>query len=241
MRVLGERGAPGVQDREDTDAGAEVFGIGRDGEHGLGRSLEQDTVDCGLVLVGDIGDLSRQREHDVEVGHRQELSLALGQPLARGRSLALRTVPIATGVVADLRVTARLVLTAYDMAAELCRAAVLDRRHHLELLKADMAGIGLTPCRSVAAEDIYCLLSQSFFGEYSCLSKDSELVRMDRACRRARVCQGRAFGGAEKAPPLTATARDGRAHERSGRKNARGAGQTKECRISKETEMNSPP
>ena len=44
------------------------FGIGRDGEHGLGRSLEQDTVDCGLVLVGDIGDLSRQREHDVEVG-----------------------------------------------------------------------------------------------------------------------------------------------------------------------------
>ena len=40
------------------------------------------------------------------------------------------------------------------MAAELCRAAVLDRRHHLELLKADMAGIDLTPCRSMAAEDI---------------------------------------------------------------------------------------
>ena len=143
-----------MQDREDTDAGAEVFGIGRDGEHGLGRSLEQDVVDCGLVLVGDIGDLSRQREHDVEVGHRQELGLALGQPLARRRSLALRTVPIATGVVADLRVTARLVLAAYDMAAELCRAAVLDRRHHLELLEADMAGIGLTPCRSLAAENI---------------------------------------------------------------------------------------
>src|SRR6202011_2043243 len=83
-----------------------------------------------------------------------ELGLALGQPLARRRSLALRTVPIATGVVADLRVTARLVLTAYDMAAELCRAAVLDRRHHLELLEADMAGIGLTPCRSMAAENI---------------------------------------------------------------------------------------
>ena len=152
--MVGERGAPAVQDREDTDAGAEVFGIGRDGEHGLGRSLEQDAVDCGLVLVGDIGDLSRQREHDVEVGHRQELSLALGQPLARGRSLALRTVPIATGVVADLRVTAALVLAACDMAAELCRAAALDRRHHLELLEADMAGIGLTPCRSMAAENI---------------------------------------------------------------------------------------
>src|SRR6202011_2187891 len=64
-----------------------------------------------------------------------ELGLALGQPLARRRSLALRTVPIATGVVADLRVTALLVLAACDMAAELCRAAVLDRRHHLELLE----------------------------------------------------------------------------------------------------------
>ena len=59
-----------------------------------------------------------------------------------------------TGVVGDLRVTALLVLAACDMAAELCRAAVLDRRHHLELLNADMAGIGLTPCRSVGAENI---------------------------------------------------------------------------------------
>ena len=84
-----------MQDREDTDAGAEVFGVGRDGEHGLGRSLEQDAVDCGPVLVGYIGDLSRQREHDVEVRHRQELGFALGQPLACLRSLALRTVPIA--------------------------------------------------------------------------------------------------------------------------------------------------
>ena len=143
-----------MQDREDTDASAEVFGIGRDGEHGLGRSLEQDAVDCGLVLVGDIGDLSRQREHDVEVRHRQELGFALGQPLACLRSLALRTVPIATGVVRDLCMTARLVLAACDMAAELCRAAVLDRRHHLELLEADPAGIGLSPCRSMVAEDI---------------------------------------------------------------------------------------
>ena len=49
---------------------------------------------------------------------------------------------------------ALLVLTARDMAAERCRAAVLDRRYHLELAEAHMAGIGLTPCRSMAAEDI---------------------------------------------------------------------------------------
>src|SRR5260221_9527475 len=61
---------------------------------------------------------------------------------------------IAARVVGELRVGALLVLAARDMAAERCRAAVLDRRHHLELAEADMAGIGLAPCRSMAAENI---------------------------------------------------------------------------------------
>src|ERR1700746_1936067 len=47
-------------------------------------------------------------------------------------------------------------------------------------------------------------------------------------CRRARVRQGQAFGGAEEAPSLTAAARDGDGNVRSGWKNARGAGRTKE-------------
>jgi len=76
---------------------AEMPGIGRDGEHGLGRGLEQDAVDRSLVLAGDVGDLSRQREHDVEVRHRQQLFLALGQPLARRRSLTLWAMPVAAG------------------------------------------------------------------------------------------------------------------------------------------------
>ena len=33
-------------------------------------------------------------------------------------------------------------------------SAVLDCRHHLELLKADMAGIGLTPSGPVVAENV---------------------------------------------------------------------------------------
>jgi len=37
-----------------------------------------------------------------------------------------------------------------------------------------MTGIGLPPSRSVVAEDIYRLSSQSFFSEHSCLSKDSQ-------------------------------------------------------------------
>src|SRR4030095_6806311 len=53
-------------------------------------------------------------------------------------------------------------------------------------------------------------------------------IRSRAACRRARVRQGQAFGGAEEAPSLTATARDGDGNVRSGWKNARGAGRTKE-------------
>jgi hypothetical protein len=39
--------------------GAQVFGIGGGGEHGVGRGLEQQVVDHGLVLVGDVGDRCR--------------------------------------------------------------------------------------------------------------------------------------------------------------------------------------
>jgi len=68
-------------------------------------------------------------------------------------------MPVTAGVITDLGVAALVVLAAHDMTAENCRAAVLDRRHHLELLEADMAGIGLTPCRSMVAEDIRDLQS----------------------------------------------------------------------------------
>src|SRR6266849_8762449 len=69
-------------------------------------------------------------------------------------------MPVTTGVVGDLGVGAVRVLAARDMAAERCRAAVLDRRHHPErlskgeLAEADMAGVGLAPRLAMAAEDI---------------------------------------------------------------------------------------
>src|SRR5258706_8376884 len=63
-------------------------------------------------------------------------------------------MPVTTGVVGDLGMAALLVLAARDVPAERCRAAVLDRRHHLELAEADMASVGLAPRLAMAAEDI---------------------------------------------------------------------------------------
>src|SRR6516225_5327643 len=70
----------------------------------------------------------------------------------RKMSATPRRLPITgsahkAGVVGDRRVGA--VRAARDMAAEGCRAAVLDRRHHLQLAEADMAGVGLTPGRTM--------------------------------------------------------------------------------------------
>jgi hypothetical protein len=55
-----------------------LFRIGGDSEQGLGGHVEQQPVDHGLVLIGDIGDLARQAEHHMKVRHRQQLRLAFG-------------------------------------------------------------------------------------------------------------------------------------------------------------------
>src|SRR6516162_6612688 len=44
---------------------------------------------------------------------------------------------------------------------------------------------------------------------------------------RLALVKGKPFGGAEEAPSVTVTVRDGDGNMRSGRKNARGAGRTK--------------
>ncbi len=81
MRMVGERRAPSVQHRRHADPGAKVLGIGGNGEHGLGRRLEQKAVDQGLVLPGDGADRRGQREHHVIIGQGQKLGLAFCEPL----------------------------------------------------------------------------------------------------------------------------------------------------------------
>ena len=126
--------------------------VGGDGEHGLAGGAEQKVVDHGLVVPGDVGDLGRQREDDVEVADRQEIGDARGEPPPCRRALAFGTVPVAAGVVGDAVVTA--VRARLDMTAEGCGATGLDRRHHLHLAEAEMAGMGRAPGGAMAMEDV---------------------------------------------------------------------------------------
>ncbi len=73
MQVL----TPGVQHGEEADGGAEVSGVGGDGEQSFGSGLEQDGVDLSRVLKRQAADLLRESEHDVEIGNGQKLRLPL--------------------------------------------------------------------------------------------------------------------------------------------------------------------
>src|ERR1700747_111558 len=59
---------------------------------------------------------------------------------------------IAARVVSDAAVAA--ILAALDMPAERGRAALLDRRHDLELTEAHMSGIGPAPVGPMAMKDV---------------------------------------------------------------------------------------
>lgn len=98
--------------------------VGGDRDQRLGRGLEQDAVDRGLVVVGNVSDQRRQREDNVIVGHGQQLSLSIGEPFSGCRTLALRAVAIAARVVGNACVGTRL--AAFDMPAESRRAAALN-------------------------------------------------------------------------------------------------------------------
>jgi hypothetical protein len=59
---------------------------------------------------------------------------------------------------------ARRVLAAGDVAAERRGAAALDCAHHLQLVEAHMAAVGLAPCGTELAEDVRELQDQPNHG-----------------------------------------------------------------------------
>src|SRR5215471_13420063 len=95
MRVMGHCRPPAVQDGGETDARAEMTGVGGDGEHGLGGHPEQQVVNCRLVMESDVGDLGGYGEDHVEVADRQQVCLACNEPFTRRCPLTLGTMAVA--------------------------------------------------------------------------------------------------------------------------------------------------
>jgi hypothetical protein len=93
--------APGVQDGDEADLGAEVPGIPPQRLERFRGGAKEQAVDEAFVLQSQRAERIRKREDDVEVGDVQQLLPAGIEPLGPGRGLALRAMAVATRVVGD--------------------------------------------------------------------------------------------------------------------------------------------
>ena len=143
---------PSMQNCREADLRAEMLGVAGNGFERLGCRRKQNAVHNRLVLVGQRGNLLRQREHDMKILDLQQVGLARRQPLACRRALALGTMPVPATAVSDLGQPA--LATALDMPAQSRRSAGLDRCHDAQLAAIKMTGIGFAVGRAVAAEYI---------------------------------------------------------------------------------------
>lgn len=94
----------------------------------------------------------------MEVWH-EGVRLVAGKPLRARRALALRTVPIATGVVGDARRTP--VAALLDVATEHGHPTRRDGAHHASLHAAEVTGMRLSKTFAVAAEYVRHLQSRT--------------------------------------------------------------------------------
>ena len=85
--------SPCVQDTEETDLGAEMFGIDGDFAQRCGTGLKQKVVNDFLVVERQPGEAVRDGEDNMHVLHRQQFLTARGEPLVARVGLALRTMP----------------------------------------------------------------------------------------------------------------------------------------------------
>ena len=94
----------------------------------------------------------RHAEDQVKVANRQQFPSPGTQPLLPGIGLALRTMPVAAGVVGAADETA--LGTGLSVTAEGCRPAQLDGAHHAALDAAETLLVRAPIGVAVAAEHV---------------------------------------------------------------------------------------
>ena len=78
-----------MQNRKEADRGAQMLGVGGNGEQRFGNSAEENAINHFFVEKGDFGDLFGQSENDVEVLDRQQFGMPACEPLRPRHTLAL--------------------------------------------------------------------------------------------------------------------------------------------------------
>jgi hypothetical protein len=111
------------------DLGAERLRTGGNLRQGLSAGLKQQVIDGSVVLQRQRGQFLRQGEDHVKIADAEQFVRARGEPAVAGVGLALGAVPVATREEGDGTMAASGALI--QMAAQRCRAAMLDGPEHL--------------------------------------------------------------------------------------------------------------
>jgi hypothetical protein len=123
--------APGMEDRQKANVSAEMHGISRNGQQGVGHGLEEEGIQGTGVLEGEPMERVGQGKDNMEIGHLEELTLP-GRQLGRlRRPLTRGTVPIAAGIVTDFCMAA--VVTRHGVAPKERGPACPQRPEHAML------------------------------------------------------------------------------------------------------------
>src|SRR5215472_9313902 len=129
-----------------------MFRITGDFEKGFCAGAEQQIVERLLVLQHELGELVRQSEDDMNVGHCQKLILASRDPLIAGAVLTLGAVAVATAVIGNGTIAAARTLVA--MAAQNGSAAGSDGPQDLAVRPLNPAAMVLDEAIPLCANDI---------------------------------------------------------------------------------------
>jgi hypothetical protein len=115
MRMQHQVLSPGMQDSEEPNLSAKMFGISGDFEQCLRTRREQKIVKQGWVDTNQRIQPMRQRKHDMKVADVQELLFSCNEPVLACLGLTLWAVSIPAGIIRDGLVPAPR--TCIEMAA----------------------------------------------------------------------------------------------------------------------------
>ena len=146
--MVQQRLAPGVQHGGDAQLGLEA--VPAKLQQGLAGGAEQQGVEGALVLLDQRVERVRQREHQVEIRHRQERRLLFGQPVSGRLPLAQRAVPVAAGMRHKMR--AATLQAPVAMAAQCRGAASQQRVENAPMMPGQGWREPLRPARNTAAK-----------------------------------------------------------------------------------------
>ncbi len=132
---------PCVEDGGAACMQAATAGVGGDRLQGRRGGPEEDVEGDLAVGERDLCDLPGQREHDVEVGHREDVLTAGLHPFQCGQPLAGRAVAVVARVVERMIVPATV--TAPHVSAQHRGPADLDGGHGLELRRTQVPATSL--------------------------------------------------------------------------------------------------